>query len=174
MTGELLVNGETILLNEDGTFSVNGNPNSIEVEYNENKVIVQKNKNGQYIFNAVQDWDTIWDSMDAMEEQHRISTTGESAPLVTIAGFYDTYKEGDKVHCNRFNGPASDNVHYPKSHWKAYTNFVGSDCQLAITFNKSLGPLCALDYTSNTWCNGYGRAAACSAVIGHSRTYHKH
>jgi len=98
----------------------------------------------------------------------------ENSRSITIQGYYDEYSKGDWVHCNRFNGPASDNVHYPKSHWRAALNFVGRYCQLAITINKKYGSLCALDYTSNTWCNGYGGAAACSGVIGHSKTYHKH
>ncbi len=118
--------------------------------------------------------------MDELEKEQRNYQYLELDPeyqginSIMAKGYYDEYSEGDKVHCNRFNGPASDNVHYPKSHWKAYLNFVGSDCQLAITGDEILGNLCVLDYTDDPWCNGVGGPAACSFVIGHSTTYHKH
>lgn len=179
MKGELIINGEVVVLDDNGTFYVPNNPEFIEVEYNDKKIKVNKNESNEYIFNSVLDFETIWDQMDEQHDVNHIETNEESSEMLTIQsvstkGYYDKYSEGDWVHCNRFNGPGSDGVHYPKTHWKAYVNFVGSDCQLAVTFNKYYGKLCALDYTSNKWCNGYGGPAACSGVIGHKKTYHKH
>jgi hypothetical protein len=83
-------------------------------------------------------------------------------------GYYDKYKKGDFVHCNRFNGPSSDDVHYPKTNWKALRNFAHSDCDDAFAIR------CLKDYNSETWCNGSGGAAACSGKLGHSKKYHRH
>lgn len=78
----------------------------------------------------------------------------------------DKYYPGDWVHCNRFNGPFSDGVHYAKTNPKAYTNFISSDCDIALANST----VCwGWDY-----CNQSGPAAGCSIEIGHSTKYHKH
>lgn len=168
LTGELLINGEVVQLNSDGTFYVEGSPESIKIQHDGKNLEVKKNKEGFYVFNYVVDWDSAWDAMD------NIHKNDENGTPITINQYYKKYKPGDKVHCNRFNGPLTDDVHYPKTHWRAYVNFAGSDCQLAITSSNPVGKLCALDYTSSPWCNGSGGPAACSKVIGHSTKYHRH
>jgi len=78
------------------------------------------------------------------------------------------YKTGDKVHCNRFNGPKSDNKHYSKTKPKALINFNGSDCDIAVRkgYCKLLNDNCN---TSSTYHRGW-----CSEKIAHNINYHKH
>ncbi|MBM6614974.1 hypothetical protein JTF06_08725 [Desemzia sp. RIT804] len=78
------------------------------------------------------------------------------------------YKFGDKVHCNRFNGPKSDNKHYSKFQPKALINFNGSDCDTAVRkgYCKLLNDHCN---SSSTYHRGW-----CSEKIGHNVNYHKH
>lgn len=77
------------------------------------------------------------------------------------------YRTGDKVHCNRFNGPRSDNKHYSKKSARAYINFIGSDCAVAVSKGlcKALSDHCN---TSITYHRGW-----CSAQLGRSINYHK-
>lgn len=63
----------------------------------------------------------LFDHMDS--EQFKISLR---------KGYGDKYYTGDWVHCNRFNGPSSGDVHYPKSNPRSWVNFAGSDCDLAL------------------------------------------
>lgn len=77
------------------------------------------------------------------------------------------YRTGDKVHCNRFNGPRSDNKHYSKKSPRAYINFIGSDCAVAVS--KGLcKPVSDHCNTSITYHRGW-----CSAQLGRSINYHK-
>lgn len=78
------------------------------------------------------------------------------------------YKNGDLVHCNRFNGPASDNKHYAKTHARAYINFAGSDCATGVARGHCtyINDVCN---SSNRYHRGW-----CSWQIGHKLTYHKH
>lgn len=172
--GKLEINGEEVITNNDGTFYVKNSPDIIALRHGDETIQLKKNSQGLYIYNFVMNWDAMWKLMDESENLHK-QNNFNGLSLITINGYYDEYSSGDTVHCNRFNGPASDNVHYPKSHWRAYVNFVGSDCQKAITGdNKLIAGLCAMDYTDNPWCNGAGGAAACSVAIGHNTKYHKH
>ena len=78
------------------------------------------------------------------------------------------YRNGDLVHCNRFNGPNSDNKHYKNTSVKAIINFAGSDCAKALARGicKPVNDVC------NT-STRYHRAW-CSWQIRHKLTYHKH
>ncbi|CEF19962.1 Uncharacterized protein SXYL_02592 [Staphylococcus xylosus] len=82
------------------------------------------------------------------------------------AGYGKKYKKGEWVHCNRINGPQSDNVHYAKSNPKAMVNFAGSDCDKAL--------LRSTKCYGHSYCNIKAKAAACSSIIGHSTKYHHH
>lgn len=81
------------------------------------------------------------------------------------------YKNGDLVHCNRFNGPNSDNKHYDKfgkEAPKALINFYKSDCYYAVVRG-----ICN---EINDVCNTSTRyhRAWCSWQRGHNLSYHKH
>jgi len=81
------------------------------------------------------------------------------------------YRNGDLVHCNRFNGPNSDNKHYSKSAAslaKSLKNFYKSDCYYGVARG-----ICS---EINDVCNTSTRyhRAWCSWQIGHKLTYHKH
>lgn len=87
------------------------------------------------------------------------------------------YEIGDHVHCNRFNGPHSDQIHYSKTKnpVKTMINFNGSDCGVSteqVTFCRK---------SDN--CNqiGSGSRAACSTFMVYKdsgkncpKTYHSH
>lgn len=105
------------------------------------------------------DWEALIEHMDK-----------SLANTIQTLGYGDKYRVGDWVHCNRSNGPMSDDVHYDK--WsdpiKAIRNFTGSDCDLALLSWRKCD--------ASNWCNvkGNGPAADCSARIGHKKTYHRH
>lgn len=80
-------------------------------------------------------------------------------------GYGDKYYPGDWVHCNRFNGPGTDDVHYPKSNPRAWINFAGSDCDLAL--------LSSTVCWGHSYCNQSGPAGGCSIIIGRSPRYHR-
>lgn len=93
------------------------------------------------------------------------------------------YYEGDDVHCNRFNGPQSDSVHY---NWrdifqldKALKNFRGSDCQVALSAGSncpSMGeePFCNSQYEA-AWCSRYTLYRTSSGTLKFCpKTFHKH
>lgn len=118
---------------------------------------------------------------NSTEETHDIGVGLFSLPSMEVggSGMYvpifsapphgaKVYRTGDLVHCNRFNGPATDNKHYAKSHAKAYVNFIGSDCANGVArgYCKALNDVC------NT-STRYHRAW-CSWQLGHKLTYHKH
>ncbi len=156
--GDIKVNGNSTKIDINGNFEVNSDKNEIEVYYEESKSTLKKNSDGEFVLVVNRDLSEIIESM---------------GPTST-RGYYDKYKTGQTVHCNRFNGPGSDDIHYPKSHVKAYTNFYRSDCYHASLKIASVKLKCLDDYGPNPWCNGTGGAAACSKAIGHSRKYHKH
>lgn len=163
--GNIEVDGEKTEIDLNGNFKVNTNKDEIEVVSNGQKSTLKKNENGEFILMVNEN---LTDLIGAMEkpEVKRVTRSAKAG--------YKTYKTGDKVHCNRFNGPGTDNVHYPKTHAKAYTNFYRSDCYHAVLKIASVKLKCAEDYGKNPWCNGSGGPAACSKAIGHSTKYHKH
>lgn len=89
----------------------------------------------------------------------------EHFKVVFKKGYGDKYYTGDWVHCNRFNGPATDDIHYPKSNPRAWINFAGSDCDLAL--------LSSTVCWGHSYCNQSGPAGGCSIKIGRSPLYHR-
>ncbi|EDU38755.1 hypothetical protein B2H94_02690 [Clostridium sporogenes] len=97
-------------------------------------------------------------------------------------GYGDKYYTGDTVHCNRFNGQLTDDVHY---NWrtgsaadkaKAVRNFYASDCHIALV---QAGSGCTSK--GSCQCNTTKRAAYCSSFTRDENslrncpyTYHKH
>lgn len=77
------------------------------------------------------------------------------------------YKNGDAVHCNRFNGPNSDGRHLGKLHPQTYINYYKSDCYYGVNSG-----ICT--YT-NDKCNTslYHHRGWCSSKQGWSVNYHK-
>lgn len=74
---------------------------------------------------------------------------------------------GDAIRCLDYNGPYGNQVNYSHWYWRAWANYVGSDCDLAF-FQAA----CYLDNTT-PWgpCDGQRN---CSAAIGHCFSYHRH
>lgn len=201
--GTIKVNGKDTAINSDGSFFVEENLDKITVSVNEQEEkVVEKDSNGQYHFVQPISWDHFNEVMDHHDQESQesntsalnstdqniedhtdlnivntnnsmsgnvqtLGTTYDNNNVVKV-DYYDKYKKGDWVHCNRFNGPSTDGVHYPHSNWRALRNFAHSDCDDAFAIR------CLKDYTSETWCNGSGGAAACSGKLGHSKKYHKH
>ncbi|MFL0475574.1 hypothetical protein ACH0CI_26695 [Priestia sp. 179-F W1.4 NHS] len=164
----IIVNDQKVQTDANGKFEVDENLNQIRVKLPEgNETIVNKNSNGEFKFTEAVDWNSFNEQMDFAESQQSADDQQESATFTTMA-YGKKYKKGDWVHCNRFNGTFTDGYHYPKTNWRALRNFTNSDC------DKALAIRCVKDYTSETWCNGTGGAAACSGKLGHSKKYHTH
>ncbi|RAS76665.1 hypothetical protein [Priestia endophytica] len=164
----IIVNDQEVQTDDNGKFEVDENLSQIKVKLPQgNETTVSKDANGEFKFTEAVDWNSFNEQMDFVESQESQDNQQDSDTFTTMA-YGKKYVKGDWVHCNRFNGPSSDGYHYPKTNWRAYRNFVGSDCDWALAIR------CVKDYTSNTWCNGSGGAAACSGKIGHSKKYHKH
>lgn len=70
--------------------------------------------------------------------------------------------------CLDYNGVWTDGGNYPRSDWRAFRNFVGSDCDLAF-FRAG----CWRDHFSGG-CWAVHGAGGCSAKIGHAWSYHRH
>ena len=151
----LIVNGEETEI-IDGRFKISGDPEEIEVEIDEGVTQnIKKDDDGKYRVILEQNLSELIDEVDNHEGH------GDNYQLFD---YYDKYSPGDWVHCNRFNGPNTDDVHYPKTHWRAYVNFYHSDCDFG-----------ALRYCkSHKNCNQKEMAAYCSYMQGHETTYHRH
>jgi hypothetical protein len=74
----------------------------------------------------------------------------------------------DDARCLDYNGTNTDGVNYPKSDYRAFVNFVGSDCDIALGQGN-----CFLDHV-NGGCFANHDKKLCSALIGHPSTYHTH
>lgn len=119
----------------------------------------------------------LFDLFDLMDEKNEEYLASLSEDLDFVGPPYGTkYSVGDQVHCNRFNGPHTDDIHYSKlAHpIKAATNFNGSDCDVSlqqVTFCRN-----------SDKCNllGPGSRAACSTFTAYTsgracpKTYHSH
>lgn len=156
--GDVYINGKKHEINSHGIVKIdnikNEKLNISSDGKNENRATVVSNngeKTATFDINANQ----IIDNMD--KGTHTVTQE---------AGYGKKYKKGEWVHCNRFNGPQSDNVHYAKSNPKAMVNFAGSDCdKFLLRSTKCYG---------HSYCNIKAKAAACSSIIGHSTKYHHH
>ncbi len=157
---EIEVNGIQTPVN-DGLFEVEGSPDTIDIRTPAGTYSVSRNSEGEYILVHEEDF---YEMMDSMDRVHLSDEHGEISPL----SYGKKYSPGEWVHCNRFNGPLSDDVHYDKAKnpFKAVRNFTGSDCDMAL--------LRWLKCYSHDHCNIEGPAAACSTHIGHSALYHRH
>lgn len=157
------VNGKEVEI-KDGTFKVEGGPEVIDVFFDEkNQSSVKKNANGEYNLVITQDVGEMIDEMENHEHAEAHSDSHHHMAVQALSyGKY--YKKGDWVHCNRFNGPWSNNQHLPKTNPQAIINFALSDCDYGAT-----------RYCRNhANCNQKYRAAYCSYKLGHSTKYHKH
>jgi hypothetical protein len=70
--------------------------------------------------------------------------------------------------CLDYNGTYTDGTNYPRSDQRAYKNFVGSDCNLAM-----LAGHCFADHLNGGCYKNHG-SKLCSDLIGHSSAYHTH
>lgn len=116
--------------------------------------------------------------MDENEEK----CLSETSSYAAHKGYGDKYVPGDWVHCNRFNGQLTDDVHY---NWRsgsaaevaaAGRNFYASDCHIALV---QAGSGCTSK--GSCQCNTSKRAAYCSGFTKDadsgrncSYSYHKH
>lgn len=183
--GTIFVDGVEKEINENGTFEVPQDKNEIEISFGEDQEgeIIQKNAEGNFEMNSVVNLEALLQAMELHEnmsegemvddhkghhnhEKHDGTSSDEASNGEIGTMDYGDHDFGDWVHCNRFNGPASDGGHYPKTHWRAYANFVGSDCDLAL--------LQSTKCYGHGYCNQSGPAAGCSTIIDHNRFYHPH
>lgn len=166
--GELWIDGEVTSINNDGTFFVNPEKDFIDValEKDGDSQRVYKSESGKFEVTQVVNLESLMDRMDMADAmQKRFKSANVSMLRAGHKGYYDKYNVGDWVHCNRFNGPATDDVHYPKTHWRAYVNFVQSDCDIALANSTKCWGW--------SYCNQSGPAGGCSIIIGRSSRYHR-
>ena len=147
--------------------------------FNESKIKKISNSNkAEAIFTASSG--NLLAVMDEKEENY-LKKDGVSARRAH-KGYGDKYYPGDWVHCNRFNGQLTDDVHY---NWrtgssaekaKAVKNFYSSDCHVALV---QAGSGCTSK--GSCQCRTTQRAAYCSGFTKDknsgkkcSYTYHKH
>lgn len=156
--GEVFVDGTKYDLQDSGIISVNSILNkgkTVSTDEHFMRTATVDIIDGKPTVVFLVDMGELFDHMDS--EQFKISP---------LKDYGSKYYPGDWVHCNRFNGPASDDVHYKKTNPKAWVNFAGSDCDLALVRST----VC----WGHSYCNQSGPAGGCSIVIGHSAKYHRH
>lgn len=93
--------------------------NEIKVKIEGITMLLERNENNEFVLIIDNDASEILENMEREEN-------------INLRGYGDTYYIGDLVHCNCFNGPASNNIHYQNWDPRASVNFTGSDCFLAI------------------------------------------
>ncbi|EZH64325.1 hypothetical protein DH09_00995 (plasmid) [Bacillaceae bacterium JMAK1] len=165
-TSSLSVNDSQTTLNEDGTFNVAADTDEVEVQFGGHQAVTaEKDVAGNYTAVFEVDLSETLFAMDDMSDVEGDFTTQGTLSPVPPHG--TRYSPGQMVHCNRFNGPQTDDVHYAHSHWRAYYNFVLSDCDYGVGQGY-----CSI-ISGNDKCNRPTRAE-CSLDIGHSRLYHRH
>ncbi|WP_251862591.1 hypothetical protein [Clostridium sp. Marseille-Q2269] len=162
------VNGKTIVPKNTRTVSFTEKSNELAKDINLNK-----NSADEKVVFVVD----IMDALDKMDQKHfkAMDYRENMGLLLSRKGYGDKYYPGDWVHCNRFNGPNSDDIHYDKIKHpvKTMQNFMGSDCELSLSISN--------DCIFSNWCNQSGPAAACSskgksAITGANcpSVYHRH
>lgn len=107
----------------------------------------------------------ILNCMQEKEEYVRSMLIKENQ-VCRLKEYGSRYYPGDHVHCNRFNGPLSDCIHYDKkTHLgPALKNFFGSDCDASV---KNFGPCVSF---LHQYCNlplSGDTLAACSRLTHH-------
>lgn len=70
--------------------------------------------------------------------------------------------------CLDYNGDFSDGGNYPRSDWRAWQNFIGSDCSYAVNILYCLTE----QWTGGCYATHGGRS--CSEILGCPDSYHKH
>lgn len=70
--------------------------------------------------------------------------------------------------CLDYNGTYTDGKNYPKSDPRAFRNFIGSDCSIALSRGY-----CGGDHINGGCYKNHG-GKLCSDLIGHSSSYHTH
>ncbi|MBZ9637732.1 hypothetical protein [Clostridium sp. FP1] len=120
--------------------------------------------------------------MDENEDECTAHKTHNLYSATGHKGYGDKYSVGDWVHCNRFNGQLTDDVHY---NWRtgsisekaaSVKNFYASDCHIALI---QAGSGCTSK--GSCQCNTTKIAAYCSSFVKDANTgiycpytYHKH
>ncbi|ARU63676.1 hypothetical protein CBW65_23630 [Tumebacillus avium] len=163
LSGMVYVNGQQVQVNNDGSYSVDVQPGKALVEFNaqgklhKSKVLDVTSKSNLTVdlIETVQ----MSDVLAPMEEPISIPQSvigneavdggGGSYPGQTYSG--QPVYTGNHVHCNRFNGIASDHRYWSwKTDWsKAIADFVGSDCDAAL-----IAYGCPLPPTADNLCDG--------------------
>ncbi|MBC1430651.1 hypothetical protein [Listeria seeligeri] len=102
----------------------------------------------------------------------RVNTTrGSNYNIQLLAS-----KTGDRVTCNRYNGPYGNNTYYDKFKHpvKAAKNFFKSDCDYALVKSKA----CLKDYgpAKYRYCawSPKSKNGKCSGIIKRKKTFHRH
>lgn len=159
----LFINDEPIAVNIDGTITLpitdrNKNQTVISLDEEGNVVSVPtsiRTNQKELIFRLSSEY--ILESMQEKEELAKKETLLRGKKWQG-KGYGDKYEVGDWVHCNRFNGPLTDCVHYDKKTHLALAlrNFYGSDCEAVVL---GYGPCTQL---LHKYCNQIGPAGGCS------------
>jgi hypothetical protein len=74
-----------------------------------------------------------------------------------------------EARCLDYNGPYSDGKNYTLSDIRAWRNAIFSDCDLALSAGY-----CWTEHITKKGCYATHGNRVCSALIGHSSSYHKH
>ncbi|MEH7455586.1 hypothetical protein [Gottfriedia acidiceleris] len=162
-------NGE-VVLNGDGKNLVNISVEGIDddlsqiVDFSQNEVSIIKEM----------------DISQMLKDSERdIYTEEPSTKLSSRATSTDPYWKigepghyGDRLHCNRFNGPLGNGKYYPDYYPQAAINFIMSDCD----YSLGRSTRCLADHTSNKYCaaSPSSKQGKCSTFIGHYNRFHKH
>jgi hypothetical protein len=94
--------------------------------------------------------------IDAKDSRHKVQANATGSPM-------------NDLRCLDYNGPFSDGGNYDKNTWRAFYNFMGSDCELALYKGY-----CWTEHFTGRGCSLTHGGKTCSVLIGHSPNYHKH
>ncbi|PEL08323.1 hypothetical protein [Bacillus sp. AFS017336] len=161
--GEVVLNGEGKQLVNISMEGIDDNLSQI-VDFSQNEV------------NIIKEMDI---SQMLKDSEKDLYTEKPSSTSNTRASSTDPYWEigeeghyGDRLHCNRFNGPAGNGKYYPNYYPQAAINFIMSDCDYSLGRSKR----CLADYTSDKYCaaSPSSKQGKCSTFIGHYNRFHNH
>ncbi|PWK07940.1 hypothetical protein [Tumebacillus permanentifrigoris] len=143
LQGLVFVNGQAATVAPDGSYTAEveiGKDVSVDLKVN-GKIKAQRIANAtgdlQMNIKKTQDFDSFFASMAASpttpsngDVQGVVIGDGSSGPYPgQTTGQYVRF--GEHVHCNRFNGPYSDNRYWPQGYPASIADFDGSDCDIA-------------------------------------------
>ncbi len=149
------------------SFGISGSSGTIKVN----------GTNQTFVISQTENVNSMLDTMDSGGATTTVSTatekSGQSMTAATMA-----LTGGDWVACNDYNGPLTDGIHHASGPQR-YIDFIGSDCSNVVLpngkyFSYYTGT-CLWDNTKTPYCrDAYGGSwAACSALQGKPRYYHK-